>query len=138
MRGLRAPLLAALAVAVAVALLGVAGGALGCWLVFYGLAYSAESLAHALLPGLVTAALLGVDPGGLVGSRVSDFLDEPGRAQLALHLDDLRAGRTNTDPVDCLFQRRDGTSVRRGSAIGEVHPGQQDERQHEERHDEHG
>ena len=26
------------------------GGALGCWLVFYGLSYSAESLAHALLP----------------------------------------------------------------------------------------
>ncbi len=43
-----------------VALLGVAGGALGCWLVFYGLAYSAESLAHALLPGLVVAALLGL------------------------------------------------------------------------------
>jgi len=42
-----------------VVLLGVAGGTLGCWLVFYNLAYSAESLAHALLPGLVGAALLG-------------------------------------------------------------------------------
>ena len=43
-----------------VVLLGLAGGALGCWLVFYGLSYSAESLAHALLPGLVAAALLGL------------------------------------------------------------------------------
>lgn len=43
-----------------VALLGVAGGTLGCWLVFYQLSYSAESLAHALLPGLVAAALLGL------------------------------------------------------------------------------
>ncbi len=44
---------------VAILLLGLAGGALGCWLVFYGLAYSAESLSHALLPGLVLAALAG-------------------------------------------------------------------------------
>ena len=43
-----------------VGLLGGAGGTLGCWLVFYNLAYSAESLAHSLLPGLVGAALLGV------------------------------------------------------------------------------
>lgn len=43
-----------------VVLLGIAGGALGCWLVLYELAYSAESLAHALLPGLVVAALLGL------------------------------------------------------------------------------
>lgn len=43
-----------------VVLLGVTGGALGCWIVFYGLAYSAESLAHSLFPGLVLAALLGL------------------------------------------------------------------------------
>jgi ABC-type Mn2+/Zn2+ transport system permease subunit len=43
-----------------VVLLGTTGGALGCWIVFYRLAYSAESLAHALLPGLVLAALSGV------------------------------------------------------------------------------
>src|SRR4051812_14564309 len=43
-----------------VALIGVVGGLLGCWLVLYELAYSTESLAHALLPGLVGAALLGV------------------------------------------------------------------------------
>lgn len=55
-----------------VALLGVAGGALGCWLVFYDLAYSAESLAHALLPGLVSAALLGLPLllGGAAGLLV--------------------------------------------------------------------
>jgi ABC-type Mn2+/Zn2+ transport system permease subunit len=39
-------------------LVGVAGAVLGCWIVFYELAYSAESLAHALFPGLVVAALL--------------------------------------------------------------------------------
>jgi ABC-type Mn2+/Zn2+ transport system permease subunit len=38
-------------------LLGVAGGALGCWVVFYGFSYAAESLAHSLFPGLVLAAL---------------------------------------------------------------------------------
>jgi ABC-type Mn2+/Zn2+ transport system permease subunit len=43
-----------------VALLGLVGGALGCWIVFYELSYSAESLAHSILPGLVVAALTGV------------------------------------------------------------------------------
>jgi ABC-type Mn2+/Zn2+ transport system permease subunit len=33
---------------------------LGCWIVFYELSYSAESLAHALFPGLVAATLLGL------------------------------------------------------------------------------
>jgi ABC-type Mn2+/Zn2+ transport system permease subunit len=41
-------------------LLGLAGSLVGCWVFFYELAYSAESLAHALFPGLVVAALLGV------------------------------------------------------------------------------
>ena len=45
---------------VEVALLGLAAGPLGCWVVLYGLSYSAESLAHALFPGLVIAALAGV------------------------------------------------------------------------------
>ena len=40
-------------------LLGVVCGVLGCWIVLYELSYSAESLAHALFPGLVAAALLG-------------------------------------------------------------------------------
>ncbi len=43
-----------------VILVGFAGGALGCWVVFYGLSYAAESLAHALFPGLVIAAIAGV------------------------------------------------------------------------------
>ena len=42
-----------------VVLLGLTGGALGCWIIFYNLSYSTESLAHALLPGLVLAALAG-------------------------------------------------------------------------------
>jgi ABC-type Mn2+/Zn2+ transport system permease subunit len=52
-----------------VTLLGVVGGALGCWIVFYQLSYSAESLAHALLPGLVLATLTGIPllAGGAVG-----------------------------------------------------------------------
>jgi ABC-type Mn2+/Zn2+ transport system permease subunit len=43
-----------------VALIGIAAGALGCWIVLYGAAYAAESLAHSLFPGLVVAALLGI------------------------------------------------------------------------------
>jgi ABC-type Mn2+/Zn2+ transport system permease subunit len=52
-----------------VVLVGVTGGVLGCWLVLYELAYGAESLAHALFPGLVAAALLGLPllAGGAVG-----------------------------------------------------------------------
>jgi len=42
-----------------VVLLGLAGGPLGCWVVLAGLSYSAESLSHAMLPGLVLAALAG-------------------------------------------------------------------------------
>jgi ABC-type Mn2+/Zn2+ transport system permease subunit len=41
-------------------LLGIVGGVVGSWIVHYELAYSAESLAHALFPGLVGAALLGL------------------------------------------------------------------------------
>jgi ABC-type Mn2+/Zn2+ transport system permease subunit len=41
-------------------LVGVLTGVLGCWIVFYEVSYSAESLAHALFPGLVGAALLGL------------------------------------------------------------------------------
>jgi ABC-type Mn2+/Zn2+ transport system permease subunit len=54
-------------------LLGVTGGVLGCWIVLYELSYSAESLAHALLPGLVTAALLGLPllVGGVAGVAVA-------------------------------------------------------------------
>jgi ABC-type Mn2+/Zn2+ transport system permease subunit len=40
-------------------LISVAGGALGCWIVFYGVSYAAESLSHSMFPGLVIAALAG-------------------------------------------------------------------------------
>jgi ABC-type Mn2+/Zn2+ transport system permease subunit len=43
-----------------VVLLGIAGGALGCWVVFYRLSYAAESLSHSIFPGLVLAAIGGV------------------------------------------------------------------------------
>jgi ABC-type Mn2+/Zn2+ transport system permease subunit len=56
-----------------VVLLGLTGGALGCWIIFYNLSYATESLAHALLPGLVGAALLGLPLilGGAVGLAVA-------------------------------------------------------------------
>jgi ABC-type Mn2+/Zn2+ transport system permease subunit len=55
------------------ALLGIAGGVLGCWIVYYGLSYSAESLAHGLFPGLVVAALAGLPLllGGAAGIAVA-------------------------------------------------------------------
>jgi ABC-type Mn2+/Zn2+ transport system permease subunit len=42
-----------------VLLISVAGGALGCWIVLYGVSYAAESLSHSMFPGLVIAALVG-------------------------------------------------------------------------------
>jgi ABC-type Mn2+/Zn2+ transport system permease subunit len=56
-----------------VVLLGAAGGALGCWVVLYGLSYGAESLAHGLFPGLVVAALIGAPliVGGAVGIAIA-------------------------------------------------------------------
>jgi len=58
---------------VEVALIGAVGGVLGCWIVLYGLSYGAESLAHALFPGLVAAALLGAPLllGGAAGLVVA-------------------------------------------------------------------
>ncbi len=43
-----------------ITLVGVAGGALGCWVVLFRVSYAAESLAHSILPGLVLAAIAGV------------------------------------------------------------------------------
>jgi len=50
---------------------GAACGALGVWVVLYGLSYGAESLAHSMFPGLAVAALVGIPlvlggAGGLV------------------------------------------------------------------------
>ena len=42
-----------------VLLIGLAAGPLGCWVVLFGLSYGAESLTHAMFPGLVIAALAG-------------------------------------------------------------------------------
>lgn len=42
------------------ALIGLVGGVLGCWVVLYRLPYAAESLSHSIFPGLVLATLAGV------------------------------------------------------------------------------
>jgi ABC-type Mn2+/Zn2+ transport system permease subunit len=57
-------------------LVGILTGVLGCWIVVYELSYSAESLAHALFPGLVGAALLGLPlllgaAAGLAGAALA-------------------------------------------------------------------
>jgi ABC-type Mn2+/Zn2+ transport system permease subunit len=59
-----------------VILLGALSGALGFWVVGYGLSYGAESLAHGLLPGLVGAALLGAPlvAGAFAGIAVTAVL----------------------------------------------------------------
>jgi len=56
--------------------LSVISGTLGCWIVFAGLSYGAESLAHSMLPGLVGAALIGIPlvVGGAVGLAVGASL----------------------------------------------------------------
>jgi ABC-type Mn2+/Zn2+ transport system permease subunit len=54
-------------------LLGIAAGALGCWILLYELSYTTESLSHALLPGLVVATLAGIPLllGGALGLVVA-------------------------------------------------------------------
>ena len=59
-----------------IALLGLVCGPLGVWLVLYRQSYSAESLAHAALPGLVVASLAGLPlllgaGGGLLVAAVA-------------------------------------------------------------------
>jgi ABC-type Mn2+/Zn2+ transport system permease subunit len=44
-------------------ILGAACGPLGVWIVLYRQSYAAESVAHAMLPGLVLAALIGAPLG---------------------------------------------------------------------------
>lgn len=53
-----------------IAIVGLVGGWLGCWVLLYGVSYSAESLAHGMFPGLVGASLLGLPivAGGAVGA----------------------------------------------------------------------
>src|SRR3954452_19766519 len=52
-----------------IVLLGIAGGAIGCWIVLNALSYGAESLPHAMFPGLVIAALTSIPllVGGSLG-----------------------------------------------------------------------
>ena len=64
-----------------VALLGIAAGPLGCWVILYGLSYSAESLAHALFPGLVIAALVGTPL--VVGAAFGAVVAAPAIARAA-------------------------------------------------------
>jgi ABC-type Mn2+/Zn2+ transport system permease subunit len=59
-----------------VVLLGIAGGAIGCWIVLNELSYGAESLPHAMFPGLVIAAIAGVPlivggSAGLIAAAVA-------------------------------------------------------------------
>src|SRR6187200_3087808 len=58
-----------------VVLLGIAGGAIGCWVVLNELSYGAESLPHSMFPGLVVAALANVPLllGGAAGLLLSAF-----------------------------------------------------------------
>jgi len=53
-----------------IVLVGLVGGWLGCWVLLYGVSYSAESLSHGMFPGLVGASLLGLPlvAGGVVGA----------------------------------------------------------------------
>ncbi len=59
-----------------VILLGAIAGAVGFWVVSYGLSYGAESLSHGLLPGLVGAALIGAPlvSGALAGAVATALL----------------------------------------------------------------
>lgn len=59
-----------------ISMLGAVSGVIGCWVVLYGISYSAESLAHGMFPGLVGAALLGLPLllGGAAGIVVAGFL----------------------------------------------------------------
>jgi ABC-type Mn2+/Zn2+ transport system permease subunit len=56
-----------------IALVGLVGGWLGCWVLLYGVSYSAESLSHGMFPGLVGASLIGgpLVAGGAVGAAAA-------------------------------------------------------------------
>jgi ABC-type Mn2+/Zn2+ transport system permease subunit len=59
-----------------VVLLGISGGAIGCWIILNEFSYGAESLPHAMFPGLVIAALAGAPlllgaAGGLLVAAIA-------------------------------------------------------------------
>lgn len=72
-----------------ISILGVVSGAVGCWVVLFGISYSAESLAHGMFPGLVAAALLGIPL--LIGGAAGILL-----AALLIAV----VGRFSPDPAD--------------------------------------
>ena len=47
----------------------------------------------------------------MTGVAISDVLDEPGRRQLASHLEELRSTGPNTGDVECSYLRPDGSPV---------------------------
>ncbi len=68
-----------------VIVLGIVCGPLGVWVVLYRESYAAESLAHAMLPGLVIAALAGIPlalggAGGLLVAAIAISLASRARA----------------------------------------------------------
>lgn len=69
-----------------VMLIGVVCGPLGVWVVLYRQSYAAESLAHAMLPGLVAAALLGIPlgVGAAAGLLVAALAITAGQRQRAI------------------------------------------------------
>src|ERR1700704_4626966 len=68
-----------------VALVGLLGGWLGCWVLLYGVSYSAESLSHGMFPGLVGASLLGLPllAGGVLRARGGGPLLQASRSSAA-------------------------------------------------------
>src|SRR4051794_41877346 len=87
-----------------VVLLGIAGGAIGCWVVLNQLSYGAESLPHAMFPGLVLATLGGVSllAGGAGGLPVAALaVGGAGRAaRVAGGTSPAAAGTTPVRPGD--------------------------------------
>lgn len=55
------------------------------------------------------ARMFGAETSELVDLTVFDSLDEVGREQFALHLEQLRRGELNAGDVECRFVRRDGS-----------------------------
>ncbi len=57
------------------------------------------------------ASMFGLPREEFAELTVYDTLDEAGRVQFEAHLEDVRAGRANPEPVDVYFVRHDGTGM---------------------------
>ena len=64
-----------------IALIGLASGALGCWVVLYEFSYAAESLAHSIFPGLVIAIAGAAPSSSGMPARVA--ITSPGKIEWA-------------------------------------------------------